>query len=55
MPNIILSENQQKRLLHTLKKIASAYRILTQEIDDLHDDIFGCDMKGEKEEVTDDE
>jgi hypothetical protein len=52
MSDIILTERQQVRLQHTLKKIASAYRILTQEIDDLHDEIF---IDGEKEGNNDTE
>lgn len=40
MPDIILSESKQKTLQHTLKKIASAYRLLTLELDELHDEIF---------------
>jgi len=52
MADIILTEKQQERLQHTLKRIATAYRLLTQEIDELHDDIFVG--KESKEGVKDD-
>jgi len=47
MPDIVLTESQQKRLQHTLKRIATAYRLLTEECDALHDEIFIDNVKEE--------
>ena len=50
MAKIVLTERQQERLQHTLKRIATAYRLLVQECDELHDEIFVKNNKEEEDE-----
>ena len=50
MPDIILTEAMQKRFQHTLKKISTAYRLLKDEIDELHDDLFVNGKEPEEED-----